>query len=257
MNWLMLKLFRKTAKAGPNGRIPPGQRCYAIGDIHGRADLLSALLKLIQADDAARPAAALQLIFLGDLVDRGPESARVVDQAIALARQLPCRFLAGNHEEVMLKSIEGDERALRLWLRIGGRETILSYGMDEAAYNRLDYDELLAALPGLIPPAHRAFLESFEDLIELGDYAFVHAGIRPDVPLGEQPVNALRWIRDEFLDHPGPHPRIIVHGHSITDQVDWQANRIGIDTGAYASERLTALALELDQRWTVATVPQP
>lgn len=252
----MLKLLRKITKPAPASRMPPGLRVYAIGDIHGRADLLSALMRQIEADDRARGAAELQLIFLGDLIDRGPQSAEVVEQAMRIAAELPCRLLMGNHEEVFLKSLDGDERALRLFLRIGGRETILSYGMDEATYNRLDYAELLAALPGLVPPAHRAFLERFEDLIEIGDYVFVHAGIRPEIALAEQRANELRWIRDEFLDHPGPHPKIVVHGHTITSEVEWRPYRIGIDTGAYASDRLTALALEDDQRWTVATAPQ-
>lgn len=252
----MLKLFRKAAKPTAPGRIPPGQRVYVIGDIHGRLDLLDTLLELIEADDAARPSAELQLIFLGDLIDRGPRSAAVVERAMQLATQGPCRFLMGNHEELLLRSLDGDERALRLFARVGGRETILSYGMDEATYNALDFGELLDALPGLVPPAHRAFLESFEDMIELGDYVFVHAGIRPGVALPEQRVAELRWIRDEFLDHPGPHPRIVVHGHTITPQVEWRPHRIGIDTGAYASGELTALALENDERWTVATPQQ-
>lgn len=252
----MLKLIRKIAKPAPVSRVPAGLRVYAIGDIHGRADLLAALMRDIEADDRARGPAELQLIFLGDLIDRGPRSAEVVEQAMRIAAAHPCRLLMGNHEEVFLKSLEGDERALRLFLRIGGRETILSYGMDEATYNRLDYSELMAELPKLVPAAHRSFLERFEDLIELGDYVFVHAGIRPEVPLGEQRANELRWIRDEFLDHPGPHPRVVVHGHTITSEVEWRPYRIGIDTGAYASERLTALALQDDQRWTVATVPQ-
>ncbi|MBX9813254.1 MAG: metallophosphoesterase [Sphingomonas sp.] len=252
----MLRLFRKSTPTTTPGRIPPGLRIYVIGDIHGRLDLLDDLLARIAADDAARAAAETQLIFLGDLIDRGPESAAVVERAMRLAEQRPCRFLMGNHEEVFLKTLSGDERALRLFIRIGGRETILSYGMNETRYNALDFEELLAALPALVPPQHQAFLARFEDLIELGDYVFVHAGIRPGIPLAEQRVAELRWIRDEFLDHAGPHPRIVVHGHSITPQVEWRPYRIGIDTGAYASGELTALALEYDQRWTVTTAPQ-
>lgn len=252
----MLKLFRKVAKPTVSGLIPSGQRVYVIGDIHGRRDLLDSLLTMIEADDAGRPTAELQLIFLGDLIDRGPQSAAVVERAMQLAARGPCRFLMGNHEELLLRSLDGDERALRLFARVGGRETILSYGMDEATSNALDFGELLAALPDLVPPAHRAFLAGFEDVIELGDYVFVHAGIRPGVPLSDQRAAELRWIRDEFLDHPGPHPRIVVHGHTITPQVEWRGHRIGIDTGAYASGELTALALENDQRWTVATQQQ-
>ncbi|MBX9797360.1 metallophosphoesterase [Sphingomonas sp.] len=250
----MLKLLKKVTSRAPQPGIPAGQRVYAIGDIHGRRDLLDQLLELIQADDAARGPAQQQLIFLGDLVDRGIDSAAVVERAIEIAGALPeTRFLMGNHEEVFLLALAGDLRALKMFCRIGGRETILSYGLSEDAYNALDYEELLERLPALVPAAHRAFLERFEDLVVIGDYAFVHAGIRPGVPLAEQKVADLRWIREPFLDHRQLHERVIVHGHSISEAAELTPARIGIDTGAYMSGVLTALGLEGSARWLVNT----
>ncbi len=250
----MFKLLKKAASRAPRASIPDGQRAYAIGDIHGRRDLLDQLIELIQADDAARGPAQQQIIFLGDLVDRGPDSAGVVETAMAVAKALPeTRFLMGNHEEVFLLALEGDLRALKMFCRIGGRETILSYGLSEDAYNALDYEELLARLPSLVPDSHRTFMAGFEDMVVLGDYAFVHAGIRPGVPLAEQKQSDLRWIREPFLDHRGTHERIVVHGHSITAEVETTSARIGIDTGAYMSGTLTALGLEGETRWQLST----
>jgi serine/threonine protein phosphatase 1 len=230
----------------------PGTRVYAIGDVHGCLSELDRLLAQIEADDAARTPADTSLIFLGDLVDRGPDSAGVVARLIELsARRAGTRFLMGNHEEVLLLALDGDVEALRLFCRVGGRETLMSYGLTREEYDRLDYAELIDRLPELIPAAHRAFLAGFEDLVESGDYAFVHAGIRPEVPLAEQVPADLRWIRRTFLDHRKPHPKMIVHGHTITDEVDRQPNRIGIDTGAYASGKLTALGLEGSAEWVL------
>lgn len=235
--------------------LPAGQRVYAVGDIHGRRDLLDDLLTRIDRDDAARPGAQTTLVFLGDLVDRGPTSAQVVERLLQLSGERPdTRFLLGNHEEIFLLALSGDLEALRLFCRVGGRETILSYGMDEATYAALDYRELAACLPTLVPAAHREFLEAFEDLIVLGDYAFVHAGVKPGVALEAQRAEELRWIREPFLSHRQPFDKFIVHGHTITEDIDDAGVRIGIDTGAYRSNRLTALGLESDQRWVIDTI---
>lgn len=251
----MLKLFRRQPPATtPKGSVPPGQRVYAIGDIHGRLDLLDALLALIEADDAKRPQADVQLIFVGDLIDRGPESAGVVDRVMAIKAHLPAtRILMGNHEEVFLKALAGDERALKFFCKIGGRETILSYGVTLQQYQEMDYAHLLAELQQRVPPAHRSFVESFEDMVVIGDYAFVHAGLRPGIALDSQKASDLRWIRQPFLDHAPAFERIIVHGHSITEDVEFRSNRIGIDTGAFASGKLTALALEESNSWIITT----
>ncbi len=252
---MMLKSLRKAFRppaAAPS--VPEGTRVYAIGDIHGRLDLLDELLERIDADHVARGGGPAQLIFLGDLIDRGPDSAGVVTRAMHVAAALPAtRFLMGNHEEVLLKVLDGDERALRFFCRVGGRETILSYGIDVETYNALTYEELLAAFPPLVPAKHRDFIAGFSDVVVIGDYAFVHAGIRPGTLLADQTTGDLRWIREPFLDHAGAHEKIIVHGHTITADVDTRQNRIGIDTGAYVTGRLTALALEGAERWHLRT----
>jgi serine/threonine protein phosphatase 1 len=235
--------------------VPDGVRVYAIGDIHGRLDLLDSLLASIAADDRARGGALrTRYIFLGDLIDRGPESRGVVERLMALAEAGPdVRFLMGNHEEVLLRALDGDVRALRFLVRIGGRETLLSYGVGEEEYRSHDYDDLLRIAAERVPAAHRAFLTGFEKWISVGDYLFVHAGIRPGVAIEDQAASDLYWIRDDFLRHRDSFGKMVVHGHSITEEIDVRANRIGIDTGAFASGRLTAIGLEGDERWFLST----
>lgn len=234
--------------------LPPGQRVYAIGDIHGRLDLFDELLAKIEIDDAARGCAETHLILLGDLVDRGEDSAGVVSRAIALkASGRKFRCLQGNHEEVFLKAARGDAKATKFLVRIGGRKTLASYGVTDREYDELDYEELARIFGERVPAAHLTFLESCEDMIEMGDYVFVHAGVRPGVALNDQKPSDLRWIREEFLRHQGAFGRVVIHGHSITDDVDRRNNRIGIDTGAYASGRLTAICLEGAESWFLAT----
>lgn len=252
---MISKLFKSRTVAKINQpQIPPGRRVYAVGDIHGRADLLDELIALIEADEQARGPAETTLIFLGDIVDRGPASAAVIDRLRALrAARHDVRFLLGNHEEIFLGALDGEPKALRLFCRIGGRETVLSYGMDAAEYERLDYEELVQRLETLVPDEHRDFLNGFEDIIVIGDYAFVHAGVRPDTPLDLQRTADLRWIRDPFLDHRAALEKTIVHGHTMTDEIERRGHRIGIDTGAYASGRLTALGIENGETWALQT----
>jgi len=231
--------------------VPPGQRVYAIGDIHGRLDLLNALLREIELDSGRRgDGSEVILIFLGDLVDRGPNSRGVIDRLLSLSREVPTsRFLLGNHDEVFLKATLGDPKALRFLVRIGGKETILSYGITENEYRRLDYDDLAIFLASKVPEEHINFLSSFEDYIVIGDYMFVHAGLRPGVDISEQSGSDLRWIRGEFLKSKSSYPHMIVHGHTISEKADVQKNRIGIDTGAFTSGCLTAIGLEGVERW--------
>lgn len=234
--------------------VPDGRRIYAIGDIHGRLDLLDSALTRLHADDRARGAAETTIVFLGDLVDRGPESAGVIDRLCELsASGCAVRFLMGNHEEVFLLAIGGDRQAARLFCRIGGRETLMSYGVGGDAYERMSYDEVIERLQALVPPSHVAFLTAFEALIVVGDYAFVHAGVRPGVPLDQQRGEDLRWIREPFLDHRGTLEKVIVHGHTIREEVEFRPHRIGIDTGGYATGRLTVLGLEGTERWVLAS----
>jgi serine/threonine protein phosphatase 1 len=250
--------FLKRKSPAPERTVPASvgedKRVYAIGDIHGRADLLLELLGLLADDDAARPRLPLHLILLGDLIDRGPRSAHVIDQAMALARSSPnVRFLKGNHEEVFVRAALGDPRAARFFCRIGGTETLASYGLAAVDQEEMSDEALVGWMLDHIPRDHVDFVDAFEDKVEMGDYLFVHAGLRPGVAIDAQEPGDMRWIRDEFLDHQGFFDRVVVHGHSITDAVDERPNRIGIDTGAYYSGRLTAIGLQGEERWFVST----
>lgn len=251
------RLFKKTAATRPidTARVPDGMRVYAIGDVHGRNDLLHDLLAKIEADDVARGPADTHIIFLGDLMDRGPDSAGVIETAMALrAAGRKVRFLMGNHEEVFLRACrKNDPKITRFFIRIGGEATVLSYPITRAEYMALDMHELSERLGSLVPESHLDFIDSFEDQIVLGDYAFVHAGIRPGVPLAEQKSSDLRWIREEFVDHRGDLEKVIIYGHTIYDKVEERGSRIGIDTGAYASAALTAIGLEGGERWYLQT----
>lgn len=251
------RLFKKAAALRPidTARVPDGMRVYAIGDIHGRNDLLKMLLSKIEADDAQRGPADTQIIFLGDLMDRGPDSAGVIETAMALkAAGRKVRFLMGNHEEVFVRACrKRDPKIARFFLRIGGEATILSYPITRAEYVGLDMEQLCGRLTTLVPQEHLDFIDSFEDQIVIGDYAFVHAGIRPGVPLSEQKSSDLRWIREEFVDQRGDLEKVVVYGHTIYDDIEERGSRIGIDTGAYASDKLTALALEAGERWYLQT----
>jgi serine/threonine protein phosphatase 1 len=254
---MLARLFKRTKNARPldTARVPDGVRVYAIGDIHGRNDLLQSLLDLIDSDNAQRGPADTQIIFLGDLVDRGDDSAGVIETAIALkASGRNVRFLLGNHEEVFLKTCRScDTKTLRFFLKIGGDATLQSYPIPRSEYLTLTLEELAERLPSLIPETHLAFLESFEDQIVIGDYAFVHAGIRPGVALSEQKRSDMRWIREEFTDHRGDLEKVIVFGHTIYPEVEERGSRIGIDTGAFASGVLTAIGLEGGERWYLQT----
>ena len=247
------QMFRPRPRPASGAAVPAGERYYVVGDIHGRRDLFEALIAAIESDDAAAPPAATTVVLLGDLVDRGADSAGVVAHARQWQRERRVRIVAGNHEEMFLASFT-DTKVLRNFLRHGGRETVLSYGIDRARYNEASLEQLQALMEAAVPAEDRAFLRSFEDYIEAGDYLFVHAGIEPDLPLDEQDRHNLLWIRDRFLRHEEPHSHVVVHGHTIFDAVDVRSNRIGIDTGAFASGRLTALALEGHERRLIQAV---
>lgn len=245
--------WKRKSKPVPSVRdsfaIPAGQRVYAIGDIHGRDDLFAELIDLISADNSSRSPAKVTLILLGDLVDRGPRSAEVVERAIRLRDKFDdLRLLIGNHEECFLAALSGDVHRLRYFMRIGGEATVRSYWDSEASFAEASLEEVAARLPKMVPQAHVEFLGGGEDFIAIGDYVFVHAGIRPGVPFERQTLADLRWIREEFLDDARDHGAMIVHGHTIRDDVDECANRIGIDTGAYKSGVLTAIVIEDTER---------
>lgn len=251
----MLRTLRQIFRPAPKPKrplpaVPDGRRIYAIGDVHGRLDLFDALVAAIEDDDRNRPEAQTTIILLGDLVDRGPDSAGVIAHARTLQARREVRIIAGNHEEMFLRSFD-DSDTLRHFLRFGGRETLLSYPVDRATYDDLTIEQARAMMRQVVPAADIAFLSSFEDSVEIGDYLFVHAGIRPGVDLSEQVTGDLRWIREPFLSHPGLHRWCVVHGHTITKEPELRASRIGIDTGAYMSGRLTALGLEGTERWLI------
>ncbi len=247
---------REAAQAAstPQGMVPPGQRVYAVGDIHGRADLFAALIGAIDQDDLRRhrPHTPVDttVVLLGDLIDRGPDSAMVLSLAQDWQRARRLRILVGNHEEMLLESLVNLD-TLRAYLRYGGCETVLSFGIDPDAYLAADFAELQALMVNQIPMSVIEFLRSFEERILIGDYFFVHAGIRPGVPCEAQVRTDLLWIREPFLSHGGDLGVVVVHGHTISEQPTFRENRIGIDTGAYATGILTAIGLEGDQRWLI------
>lgn len=233
--------------------VPHGERYYVVGDVHGRRDLFESLVDAIEADDRELGSGRTTVVLLGDLVDRGPDSAGVISLAMEWREQRRVELLAGNHEEMFLDSFE-DEGVLRHFLRHGGRQTVLSYGVPRQRYDEASLAELQQLMADAVPQAHRDFLGAAKDHLAAGDYLFVHAGIAPGVPLEDQKQHHLRWIREPFLDHDEPHAYFVVHGHTITEDVDLRSNRMGIDTGAYRTGRLTALVLEGPDRRFVQAV---
>jgi serine/threonine protein phosphatase 1 len=233
---------------------PRGYRAYVVGDIHGRLDLLDRLLEQIHRELAERPPRNALIVFVGDLIDRGPHSAQVVER-LRTYRHSGVRtvFLLGNHEEVMLRILQGDVSLIPSWLSFGGRECLKSYGVDTRQVAKSNDPQALAIIRAAIPEKHVRFLKTFADTCRFGDYLFVHAGIRPGVELDRQLQSDLRWIREPFLFDETDHGFVVVHGHTISNQVEERANRIGIDTGAYKTNVLTALAIEGAHRWYVDT----
>ena len=247
------KLFGAfTAQPSPHG--PEGYRAYAVGDVHGRLDLLDQLLARIEADIGARPRARNVIVFLGDLIDRGPQSAEVVERLRTWQpRDATTIFLCGNHEEVLLRVLAGEATILSDWLKFGGAQCLASYGLDAEELGDQHESIALAAVKQAVPVEHQVFLTSFADTFRFGDYLLVHAGIRPGLVVGAQKKKDLRWIRDPFLEDTRDHGFVVVHGHTISETVDERTNRIGIDTGAYRSGVLTAMGIEGTNRWFLDT----
>ncbi len=224
--------------------LPPDQRVYAVGDIHGCLDRLRALHAAIAADLADRPVPSATLIHLGDLIDRGPDSAQVV-ALLATAPPLPgitqTLTLRGNHEALLLAALEDPEKgdAARLWMVNGGADALLSWGVPR----RVEPKDWATALPA----RDLAYLRGLSLRHQAGGYLFVHAGIRPGVPLDRQEPHDLMWIREPFLSSKLDHGAVVVHGHTPKPQPEIRANRIGIDTGAVMGGALTCLVLEEDR----------
>ena len=232
---------------GTKARIPEGEVIYAIGDIHGRDDLLGLLHRSIEAELAAAPQRAqVKVIYLGDYVDRGPDSKavidRLLDQPIKGAASI---FLKGNHEDTMLRFLDGQDGGER-WLTLGGGATAKSYGVSlrDQSGAALPPEITRTNLSAAIPPDHLVFLQGLKLFHAAGDYLFVHAGIRPGRPLEHQDPQDMLWIRGDFLRSRRRHGSIVVHGHSSSNEVVKRRNRICVDTMAYATGRLTCIVLE-------------
>ncbi|MGH7008739.1 MAG: metallophosphoesterase family protein [Stellaceae bacterium] len=245
---------RRGAAAAP--AVPAGSRIYAIGDVHGRLDLLTRLHALITADAADAPVQRRVIVYLGDYIDRGPDSRGVV--GLLLQPPLPgfeSIHLLGNHEDYMLQFLEHAEVGPH-WCAYGGLATLASYGVRPPSGftpYAADFETARRALADKIPSAHLDFLRGLKLTHAEGGYLFVHAGVRPGVALSDQQAEDLLWIRDKFLNWPDDFGACVVHGHTIVETPEQHANRIAIDTGAFATGRLTALVLDGTERRFIQT----
>jgi serine/threonine protein phosphatase 1 len=251
------RLFKPKTRELP--RVPDGVTVYAVGDIHGRADLLEPVLERIRLDAASHDNAA-KAVFVGDYVDRGPRSREVIDLLLDLKAdaRFETRFLRGNHDQSVLEFLF-DPSTGPTWCDFGGRETLMSYGVT-APRSRTDipaWVETAQAFGAALPSEHLAFFQALELSCEIGDYLFVHAGLRPGVAIAAQAEQDLMWIRQPFLDDPRPFAKVVVHGHTPTETVHADRRRIGVDTGAYATDVLTALCLQGEDRGLIQTRRRP
>ena len=238
----------KLSKTQQRGTLPagsPGKRLYAIGDVHGCYDEMCQLLAKIKNDHFSKVDKECILIFLGDLVDRGPRSADVVAhlrcQAPTFAKTI---FIKGNHEEMMVRTLTGEADLIPDWLRHGGKQCAISYGINPAHLCSEDPEYLEHLLLSYIPQEDLQFLHNFIDSVWFGDFFLVHAGVRPGVALEEQSSRDLRWIRGEFLKSNKDFGAVVVHGHTVSDEVVHLPNRIGLDTGAHKGGSLTSICIE-------------
>ena len=236
-----------------NAAAPDGLRLYAIGDIHGRADLLDLLAQRIACDLRTDDHDAALTVFVGDYVDRGRDSRGVIDRLARGDFPTPIVTLRGNHEDELLRFID-DPAMLDQWVAFGGLTTLASYGVDPGDdMTRGGAPAVHAAFLARFPQEHRRFLEQTKYSAEYGDYFFCHAGVRPNVPLERQDPDDLMWIRYEFLNHRGAFGKVIVHGHTPHAHVENLENRINLDTHAFKSGRLTAVVLQGEERRFIDT----
>jgi Calcineurin-like phosphoesterase len=237
-----MQLFSSLKRRRP--RLPEGVRIYAVGDVHGRADLLVDLLSQIDSHVAENPVSRSIEVFLGDYVDRGPNSRDVIDLLIKRGQSRETIFLKGNHETYFVDFL-GNPHCLDVWRQYGGFETLLSYGlMPPMRSNLADRTELANTFASLLPDDHAQFLAGLMTSFTCGDFFFVHAGVQPGVPLDRQREEDLLWIRDDFLLSDEDFGKYIVHGHTPVRNPDIRSNRINIDTGAFATGRLTCIKIE-------------
>jgi len=225
-------------------RLPEGLRIYAIGDIHGRADLLESLLLQIDEDCRLYPSRRPIVVFIGDYIDRGPASREVLDLLLGYERTKETIFLRGNHETFVHRFLS-KPAVLDEWRLSGGLETLVSYGLKPSINpNALERARLAKELAKSMPKPHLEFLDSLKLSFSCGDFLFVHAGIRPGVPIRKQREEDLLWIREEFLSCDQRFEKFVVHGHTPVRTPDVRSNRMNIDTGAFATGRLTCIMIE-------------
>lgn len=245
--------LRELRVRGRRPSLPAELRIYAIGDIHGRLDLLSELLARISSDIALRPTARPLYVFLGDYIDRGSASRETIDRLIEHGKTHESVFLKGNHELIAIKCLS-DRGLFDQWLRLGGLETLVSYGVPaETLANGKQIAELQSAFHGALPQAHFRFFRDLKNSFECGDFFFAHAGVKPNVELSRQKENDLLWIRGEFLTSKDDFGKIVVHGHTPAREIEVGPNRINIDTGAFATGRLSCLVLEGEELSVIDT----
>jgi serine/threonine protein phosphatase 1 len=247
----MLSRLFPDRPARPASRTPPDCIIWAVGDIHGRSDLADRLIQAIRADLYAAEAKRKVVVFLGDYVDRGLDSKGVLNQLINLAADpgLEVRFIRGNHEDRM-EAFLHDPQVGPSWCDDGGRATLVSYGVSPPPMrgDAVAWAQASRALGDAFPESHRELLDGLENSASIGDYFFTHAGARPGVALAVQSPDDLMGIREPFLDHPGLFEQVVVHGHTPTEAVHSDVRRIGVDTGAYASNVLSAVRLSGETR---------
>jgi serine/threonine protein phosphatase 1 len=227
-------------------RIPDDTRIYAIGDVHGRVDLLNEMFAAIEASLIKFPVGNPIQVLVGDYIDRGPNSRDVIEALIARAREHQMVYLKGNHESYALQFLS-DPSLLAEWSEVGGVNTLMSYGVNPSLKQNAEEQRKVAdAFCAALLPSHLGFMQDLALTYSCGDYFFTHAGVRPGVPLAQQSEQDLLWIRDDFLLHEEDFGKIIVHGHTPAKMPEVRANRINIDTGAFATGRLTCLVLQAD-----------
>jgi len=228
-------------------KVPPHLRLYAIGDVHGRADLLKQTFSRIDADLKRDPPANSLEILVGDYIDRGPQSRQVIDYLIARSQHHRMVLLRGNHE-TYVEGFLRNPRILDEWRPLGALETLMSYGLKpKINTSAAEKEELAQELAIALPAVHRKFLASLKTSFTCGDFMFVHAGVRPGIPLAQQREEDMLWIREDFLLCEDDFGKIVVHGHTPVREPEFHPNRINIDTGAYATGKLTCLVFEHDQ----------
>jgi serine/threonine protein phosphatase 1 len=234
----------RNAKSPSKASLPDGIRIYAIGDIHGCTDLLRVLLAQIESDEAQYPCTRSIIVFLGDYIDRGPDSRGTVDLLLACARVREVVILKGNHETFIRRFLDAPQ-SLNDWRSLGGLETLVSYGLRPSLRrSHCDQERLSQELLAALPPEHLAFFESLPSSFICGDFVFVHAGVRPGIELRKQTEDDLLWIRDDFLHYSLPFEKFVVHGHTPVNAPDVRCNRANIDTGAFATGRLSCVVIE-------------